>query len=338
VIHPGALGDLLLAIPALRALRRAGPDDGLVIAAQPRVAALLAALGVVDAGVPFDALGLDALFVAGIARPLHGRLRDARRIVSWFGSRDATYVRQLSALAPDVVIASSVADAGGLVWKHLVKTVGGDVVDETLREAARAPADLVARGRQGLVDAGWDGLAPLLLVHAGASSARKRWSLEGFGRLIREAVETFGLQPVLHEGPADAGVLAALRGALERRGEPRRALGIESLALRGPDLSVLAGALRHVRLYLGNDSGISHLAAAVGVPSVVLFAPENVVWHPWSRTARAVVVGMESRDADARVGDADVRVADADVRVTMAAVRDQLGTGNDCDRMRRGES
>ncbi len=314
MIHPGALGDLLLAIPALRALRRAGTADGLVIAAQPRVAALLAALGVVDAGIPFDALRLDALFVADAARPLHGRLRDARRIVSWFGSRDATYVRQLSALAPDVVIASSVADAGGLVWKHLVKTVGGDVVGETLREAARVPADLVARGRQGLVDAGWDGLAPLLLVHAGASSARKRWSLEGFGRLIRETVETFGLQPVLHEGPADAGVLAALRGAL----------AIDGLALRGPDLSILAGALCHVRLYVGNDSGISHLAAAVGVPSVILFAPEHVAWHPWSRTARAVVVGMGSHDED--------------VRVTVAAVRGQLATGNDGHRLRRGGS
>src|SRR4030095_6463368 len=66
-VHPGALGDVLLAVPALRALR-AGAGGPLVVAAQPRIGALLEALEVVDGHVGFEALGLDALVVDDPAR------------------------------------------------------------------------------------------------------------------------------------------------------------------------------------------------------------------------------------------------------------------------------
>ncbi|HXH82722.1 MAG TPA: hypothetical protein VNN07_07310, partial [Candidatus Tectomicrobia bacterium] len=62
-IHPGALGDVLLAVPALRALRARGPER-VVLAAQPRLGALLTTLGVVDGATTVEALALDALFVA----------------------------------------------------------------------------------------------------------------------------------------------------------------------------------------------------------------------------------------------------------------------------------
>ena len=73
---------MLLAVPALRALRAAGP---VTLAAQPRIAALLHALGVVDAHVAFDDLGLDALFSDDTART--PRLPVTERVVSWFGAR-----------------------------------------------------------------------------------------------------------------------------------------------------------------------------------------------------------------------------------------------------------
>jgi hypothetical protein len=62
-IHPGALGDVLLAIPALRALRATG--DRLTIGAQPRIGALLVVLGEADAALDFESLRLDALFTEG---------------------------------------------------------------------------------------------------------------------------------------------------------------------------------------------------------------------------------------------------------------------------------
>src|SRR4249920_587285 len=91
-VHPGALGDVLLAVPALRALRATSAAP-LVLAAQPQIGALLEALGVVDGHVAFDALGLDALFVDD-ADSLP-RLPDVERVVSWFGALDPVFRRRL---------------------------------------------------------------------------------------------------------------------------------------------------------------------------------------------------------------------------------------------------
>src|SRR2546430_658291 len=61
VIHPGALGDVLQAVPALAALGRLG--NRLTFAGQPRLGELLKGSGVVLAAAPFDTFGLEALFV-----------------------------------------------------------------------------------------------------------------------------------------------------------------------------------------------------------------------------------------------------------------------------------
>ena len=56
-----------------------------------------------------------------------------------------------------------------------------------------------------------------------------------------------------------------------------------------PELPALAAALASARAYLGGDSGVSHLAAAVGAPSVILLPPARLpCWTPRSPTARPI--------------------------------------------------
>src|SRR5215470_11720303 len=102
VVHPGALGDVLQAVPALRALAALG--HRLTFAGQPRLGELLQGLGVVPAWVSFDALGFQALFVDGLPpASLRSRLGQFSRAVSWFGSRDACYRRQIGALIAESI-------------------------------------------------------------------------------------------------------------------------------------------------------------------------------------------------------------------------------------------
>lgn len=112
-------------------------------------------------------------------------------------------------------------------------------------------------------------------IHPGSGSSRKNWPADRFAALAREFSSNHPW--LLVEGPADrdaASLLRDLPGAVVGRDLP---------------LGVLASVLSKARLYVGNDSGISHLAAAVGAPSLVLFGPTDPnVWGPRGRRVRAL--------------------------------------------------
>lgn len=281
-VHPGALGDVLLAVPALRALRER--HGTVMLAAQPRIADLLLALGIVDDACAVDRLGLDVLFVDDDAR---ARLPDADHVVCWLGARDPVFKRRLRAHAPSVTVAPSVDE--DLVWQHLLRTAVPEapaIIDPVVvPEAARTA------GRDLLVKAGWDGESRLLIVHPGAGSAAKRWPPGGFASTVEAAAADRALIVAVHQGPADGEPVAALVRQLAT-----------PLVLEEPGLTALAGALAHAAGYVGNDSGVSHLAGAVGIPAVVVFVATNLRWRPWGVSARPVVVDatqMRSEDAAA---------------------------------------
>ena len=273
-IHPGALGDVLLAIPALRALRDAG--GRVTLAAQRRIAALLLALGEIDEACDFEALRLETLFTADTG----ARLPAADRIVCWFGARDPQFVRRLSATRPRVVVAPSVAP-GRDVWKHLLATLG-DGIAHARRETVRVGDDIVSEARAALRGAGAEASRPLVVVHPGAGSSAKRWPAAAFADVVAPAAARRELQIAIHEGPADAEAAAQLRRLVPA-----------AIVLREPTLPALAGVLTQGAAYIGNDSGVSHLAAAVGAPAVVLFTAANLAWRPWAPTARVVTVVTE---------------------------------------------
>jgi ADP-heptose:LPS heptosyltransferase len=276
-VHPGALGDVLLAVPALRALR-ATAGAPLVLAAQPRIGALLAALDVVDGHLAFDRLGLDALFTGDAAR--RPRLPAVAHVVCWFGARDPDFVRRLGALAPGAVVAPSVGEAGRPVWEHLLATVGAPPGE--WRRPIVAPGAVRALGAETLAAVGADGPPPWLLVHPGAGGAAKRWPAEAFARVVTTVAARARTNVLVHQGPADAEAIAALR----------RHLGAGVVWLVEPTLPALAGALAHAQAYLGNDSGVSHLAAALGVPALVLFDARHLAWRPWWAGARVRTVTL----------------------------------------------
>jgi heptosyltransferase III len=286
VVHPGALGDVLQAVPALRALTALG--HRLTFAGQPRLGELLRGLGVVPACLSFDGFGFEALFVDGPPpAPLRSRLGQFRRAVSWFGSRDACYQRQLATLVPERIVASPVPDPASpcTVWKHLMETLApwqvtdaADVyplsVPETWRRAARAR----------LAAAGADSVRPFLLAHPGAGARWKQSAAPAFVRAMRRMASEGELAVVVHQGPADRAAADALAAGLD---EPM-------IRLVEPSLPELAGALTLAAAYLGSDSGVSHLAASVGTPSLILYPPETLrQWAPWSPSARPASVGAE---------------------------------------------
>jgi len=284
---------VLLAIPALRALRQQRPGDEVVIAAQPRIGRLLQILGVVDRSIDFERLGLDSLFAAetaGSEREWPARcaedLRCATRVVAWVGAREPGFVRRLTALVPGSIVAPSVG-AGGPVWEHLLNTVGGAAGDRAIRTVLGVPTSLGDEARRELVHLGWRATDRLLFVHPGAGGRAKRWPALGYADVLESLTPLPRLAVVIHQGPADAEAVAGLPEPLIAR----------AIVLREPPLPLLAGVLSHAAAYLGNDSGISHLAAALGVRGVALFGAEQLAWRPWAEHVEPLVVSLTAPDA-----------------------------------------
>lgn len=276
IVHPGALGDVLQAVPALLGLRAAAAGRPLAFAGQPRLGRLLVELDVVDEARAFDGLGLSTLFTdAPIPEALAELTRRFARVVSWFGSRDATYRARLAALGPETIVAPPVPADDTPVWRHLVSTLGLWAISPPeplapLRVAERAPT------------------RPTLVVHPGSGGAWKRWPAARYAEVIHAIREGRSLDVIVHQGPADAEeaerLLALLAG--------------HAIALIEPELPRLATVLGTAHAYLGGDSGVSHLAAAVGAPAVILFPPATRRrWQPWSPTARPIEMTEEVADA-----------------------------------------
>ena len=294
VVHPGALGDVLQAVPALRVLATLdGGGARVSLAAQPRLAALLAGAGVVDEALSFDSLGLEALFAdAPVPAALADRLAGFHAVVSWFGARSAPYPDRLRALAPGAILAPPVPESGAPpgapVWRHLLASLAplpgraGSRAEGALVAPLAVPAAWRARARDALGAIGVAAARPILLVHPGAGGRDKRWPVERFAETIAALGDEHAL--VLHEGPADHEAVAALAARLATLGA-----GGTPARLVEPDLLLLAGALAEARAYLGGDSGVSHLAAAVGAAAVIAFPPATrELWAPWGPGARSI--------------------------------------------------
>jgi len=282
IIHPGALGDVLQAVPALRGLRAVAPAAPITFVSQPRLAHLLVELGAAQQARAFDGFGLEALFVdAPTPSALAETMGGASRIISWFGSRDETYCRRLRALAPRALVAPPVPDDDTPVWRHLLGTLAAwDLAIPERVEPLRAPA--LPPG-----DASADAHRPRLVVHPGSGGDWKRWPVERFAEVIRGLRHRRAFEVLVHQGPADAEPAQRLLKLLEG----------DATVLLQPDLPRLAAVLAAASAYLGGDSGVSHLAAAVGAPSVVLFPPATYRrWTPWSPTA--VPVEIQGVDSD----------------------------------------
>jgi ADP-heptose:LPS heptosyltransferase len=279
VIHPGALGDVLQTVPALRALRARG---SLSFSGQPRLGRLLCGLGLVDAVLPFDGLGLDALFTSTpLPPPLVAGIGGFQRVISWFGARDETYGTQLRAISTDCVIASPQPGEGSpqTVWRHLLATVDASALPDIT--PVDVPTTWVEEARRTLTSLGVDAARPLLVVHPGAGARWKLWSVEHQALVISHVIRSTGARALIHEGPADHEIAGALL----------RVLGADVGHLVEPELPLLAAILARSTAYFGVDSGVSHLAASVGARAVILYpAATRERWASWSPTAMSLTM------------------------------------------------
>lgn len=259
LIFPGALGDLLLVLPTLRRLRRRHrPARTVLVVGEPQ-RALARMLDVADTVASLD--DADAAWLFGGSAVPRWLAPDAT-VFSWLGTREPLGER-MRRLAADAHLLSVERGPGPVHAAVAYARAAGVAADRRrlATEAAITPPSSVRAAT--LVE----GLRrPLLALHHGAGAPAKRWALEGFAdvaswwrRSRGDVIELLG--PAEDGEPPLTGTRTAAGWAL-------------------PDVAALLGLADG---YVGNDSGVSHLAGAVGTPGVVLFrvtAPSR--WRPLS--------------------------------------------------------
>lgn len=277
VLRAPGLGDLLTAVPALKALRRACPEHETVLAAPARLAAAVRALGVVDRLLPTTAP----------AREVPSRL-------GWTGPPPDIAVDLHGNGPPSHLLLHALRPAWLFAYGHQdTPAIAGPSWYEDEHERARwcrllrwygVPADpddlLIPRPRTTSPAPG------AVVVHPGADAAARRWPARRFAEVAR-ALRVAGHRVVVTAG-AEEWPLA--RRVAEGAGLPPAAVLGGTRDVPFAELAALVGGARAV---VAGDTGLAHLASALGTPSVVLFGPvaprlwgppahprHRVLWHP----------------------------------------------------------
>ncbi|HWW75215.1 MAG TPA: glycosyltransferase family 9 protein [Pyrinomonadaceae bacterium] len=297
VVRLRSIGDTVLATPSLYALRRFLPGARIDVLLEDWVAPLLEGSDVVDRVVTVRRKSnASRLSVArqlraegyDVAYNLHGG-STAALLTRASGARQRVGFASYSYAALHNHLAPPSAELWGREKTHSAEQqlalLGWTGVPVTDRPASRlavgveASASVTHRLRE---RAGLDGPQPFALIHPAAAFDTKTWAAENFARVV-ERLAARGLATVAVAGPGEAKVID------EVRAHTRAPLaGFTDLSL--PELTALAA---RAAIFVGNDSGVAHVAAAVGTPSVVVFGSSNVAhWRPWT-TAPAEVVREE---------------------------------------------
>jgi lipopolysaccharide heptosyltransferase II len=297
VVRLRSIGDTVLATASLDALRRFLPDAQIDVLLESWVAPVLEGFDAVDNIITVER-GAGTTERVRVAR----RLRSARYDVAYnlhggttstlltrasgakhrVGYLDYQYSRLLNHAAPPA------SELWGTAKTHSVEQQLALLGWTGVPVSDRPPTRLVVteESRMSVAErlraAQLDEAKPLALIHPAAAFDTKQWATHNFAR-VAEELSARGFACVAISAPNEGQVVADL---VENSSASITAFTDLSL----PEVTALAA---RSRLFVGNDSGVAHIAAAVRVPSVVIFGSSNVAhWRPWT-TAPAEVVREE---------------------------------------------
>jgi ADP-heptose:LPS heptosyltransferase len=286
------LGDMLCAVPALRALRNALPNARITLVGLPWAAPLAARFArYVDEFVAFPGHPLlpeqpvrqDQLtaFYAGmcarqltLALQLHGSGEISNEIVSGFGARALAGCTRGEPVHTDRTVLCPYPDIGAeperllQVVERLGASPAGDHLEFPLSD------DDERELQQSGVGAG---LEPdnYICIHPGASKRDKCWPPQHFAEVADRLAAEFGVAVVLTGSGAETALAAEVASHM-------RAPAVNAAA--PISIGAMAALMSRARLLVCNDTGVSHLAAGLRLKSVVVFSKADIArWAPLDR-------------------------------------------------------
>jgi len=260
VIRLRSLGDCVLTTPALSILKASRPDLEVGVVVEDRFAPIFEGNTAVATLFP-PAVAPLRDWRPQLCLNLHGGTRSAGLTIASGARFRAGFAHFRFARAYNVLIPTA------------QEILGVDRVVHTAEHLASAMfflgAQRVEIPRASLSAERRPGAPPYAVIHPIASHPDKTWPAERF----LEVAAQLGMASVFIAGPGED--LSAFQG---------------HRTLSGAPLSEIKNLIANAALFIGNDSGPAHMAAAFGIPVVVLFGPSDVdVWRPWKTPSETLV-------------------------------------------------
>ena len=273
VIRGGAIGDFILTLPAIRLLRENFPAAHLEILGYRHIIALAEGRSWADATRSIEYGPMAGFFVprSELAPDLAAYFASFQQVISYLFDPDGFFEANLRrAGVKNFLHAYAPLDDSEHAARQLARPLQSLALYLEDHAATVHPSPEDRAFAEMFLGAGD---FPLIALHPGSGSPRKNWPLENWRALGASLLARFPqARLLLIGGEADHAQLADLAAAW--RGRP-------VLQARDLPLPHLAALLARCRLFLGHDTGISHLAAAAGAPCLLLFGPTDpAIWAP----------------------------------------------------------
>ncbi len=263
VVRLRSLGDCVLTTPALEILRSARADLEMAVAVEDRFAAVFEGNPDVDRLLPPSLAGA-ALWRPQLCLNLHGGPRGRLLAAASMAPVRAGFAHHRGAWIYNQPIPTAQEILGVNRKVHTAEHLASAIFHLGAPRREIPPAKLFARPERAA--------ASYAVLHPTASSPEKTWPADRFRSLADRLRSLFDLEPVFIAGAGeDLGAFAGYR------------------TVRGASLGEVKNLLAGASLFVGNDSGPAHMAAALGIPELVLFGPSDpAIWGPWRAAAEVL--------------------------------------------------
>jgi len=273
--NDGALGDLLISLGALSRIHSCQPTAAIHFLGRPPQAHLLRQIGFIAEVYSSDTGQLAALFSEESQDDSwHRRFIGYDALYLFRTAAPASITARLARLIPAIhhILPFPAADQHTTAAEHQLNQVaasGGEALSsEPAVESLWRPDAEADRFGQELLAGG----ALVIAIHPGSGGRKKCWPAANFAALADRLLAAPQLPAaivMIITGPAEA------ERSWQWRSHPRL------LCIAGRPLVQVAALLRRSHLFVGNDGGITHLAASLGTPTIALFGPTDPrIWAP----------------------------------------------------------
>lgn len=280
IIHQGALGDFILSLPVLETLRRLNNHSKIYIMGYPRILELVENRFYADEILSIDQKGMATFFVKdGSLDPMLSQFFKKFELLVIFGKDgESIFIKNLRRVSKgNIIHINSFPSWGERI--HLTDHLLRELSKYGFRPFTSNPKLYLNKRDREWAQKFWEAKGieykeqrEFIAIHPGSGSRKKVWPIDKFLSISKYIEEHLKGKIILIIGPAESGEIQKLFENKDFN---------NLIVAKGLSLIQLASIIECCKLFIGNDSGISHMASALGVPTIAIFGPTDPkVWSP----------------------------------------------------------